>query len=67
MSDHKITWEKFKMAMGGFMFQAGVGFVVGVIIAGYGVHWYNSYRVGEAIKLGCFLHNTKVYQITERP
>lgn len=74
--DYKMTlgkkventrWEKFKVAMGGFMFQAGVGFIVGVIIAGYGVYWYNNYRVGEAIELKCFLHGKKVYQITERP
>lgn len=37
------------------------------IVAGYGMHYYQKYRVNEAIVLKCFVHDNKVYQITERP
>lgn len=67
MSDHKITWDKFKTFMGSLMFQLLIGFVAGTIVAGYGMHYYQKYRVNEAIVLKCFVHDNKVYQITERP
>ena len=67
MSDRKAMWEKFKNFMGSLMFLFLIGFVAGTIVAGYGMYYYQKYRVDEAIVLKCFVHNNKVYQITERP
>lgn len=67
MSERKAMWDKFKVFMGSLMFQLLIGFVAGTIVAGYGMHYYQKYRVNEAIVLKCFVHDNKVYQITERP
>lgn len=67
MSERKAMWDKFKVFMGSLMFQLLIGFVAGTIVAGYGMHYYQKYRVNEAIVLKCFVHGNKVYQITERP
>jgi cytochrome bd-type quinol oxidase subunit 2 len=68
MSDRKAMWDKFKVFMGSLMFQLLIGFVAGTIVAGYGMHYYQKYRMEEAVvMLKCFVYNNKVYQITERP
>lgn len=59
-------WEKFKTFMGGLIFQVLVGFVIGVIVIGYGMYNYQKCRTQEAIDLGCFIHNKIVYDIKVR-
>lgn len=60
-------WDKFKAFVSSAMFFGLVGIVIGSIVVGYGMYYYQSYRVGEAVVLKCFLYKDKVYQITERP
>lgn len=65
--EDKTRWDRFKTFMGSLMFQVLIGFTLGVIVSGYSMYYYQKYRVDEAIFLRCFVHNNKVYQITERP
>jgi membrane protein required for beta-lactamase induction len=61
-----IVWEKVRSFMTGMMFWLLIGLVTGSVLTGYGLTCYQKYRVQEAISLGCFLHDSKIYEIKMR-
>lgn len=39
---------------------------LGMFLGSYGMHYYQKMRVQEAIKLGCFVSDKKIYEVKER-
>lgn len=44
-----------------------IAFMIGAAVGGYGIYRFNDWQMWKTTKMGCFIHDNRVYEVKERP